>query len=89
MFKGSVKAKDYGCFIANLINQHQYIKNNLKNFVFYHDNARIHHAKILKDFFSYINIFYCPAYSPFLNPIEEVFFNFKLKLQFIQKNNVA
>lgn len=41
------------------------------------DNAKIHHANILKSLFCKLNIFYGPAYSPFLNPIEEFFAFFK------------
>ena len=39
------------------------------------DNHRVHHAKIVKQFFEEqgINVLYLPAYSPELNPIEEAF----------------
>ena len=37
------------------------------------DNAKIHHAKLLYNLFSKLNIFFSAPYSPFLNPIEEVF----------------
>jgi transposase len=53
------------------------------------DNAPIHRAKILKTMFSYLNIMYGAAYSPFLNPIEEFFANIKNKIRFIPKTNRA
>ena len=37
------------------------------------DNAPIHHAKKLRTLFSYLKIFFLAPYSPFTNPIEEVF----------------
>ena len=48
------------------------------------DNAKIHHAKKLKTLRSYLKVFFLAPYSPFLNPIEEVFalvkFNYKKSL---------
>ena len=41
------------------------------------DNARFHHAKKLKNFFKFFHIHYLAPYSPFNNPIEEVFGNAK------------
>ena len=43
------------------------------------DNAPIHKAICLKPLFEKINIFYGPPYSPFLNPIEEIFGVLKIK----------
>ena len=37
------------------------------------DNAKIHHAKKLKTLRSYLKIFFLPPYSPFLNPIKEIY----------------
>jgi hypothetical protein len=74
---GSVRAGDFGSFIIDLINENKFISENLKNTIFYMDNARIHNAKILQPLFSKLNIFYSAPYSPFLNPIEEFFGNLK------------
>lgn len=41
------------------------------------DNARTYHAKNLKPFIDNLNILYDVSYSPFLNPIEEVFGRWK------------
>jgi transposase len=51
------------------------------------DNARIHHAKILKPIFCKLNIFYSPAYSPFLNPIEEYFAILKSRMRHLIFNS--
>ena len=45
------------------------------------DNAPIHKAICLKPLFEKINIFYGPPYSPFLNPIEEIFGVLKKKIR--------
>ena len=73
VFKGSVKGNDYGAFILKLIDSNEIIKNNLENYVFCMDNARIHAAKAINHILLRLNTFYLPPYSPFLNPIEEVF----------------
>ena len=72
-FQGSVKAKDFGSFLITLIQNTPEISNNLAKTVFVFDNARIHHAKLLKPLLSKLTILYNALYSPFLNPIEEVF----------------
>jgi transposase len=45
----------------------------MEKYVFFIDNASIHKASCLKEFFSFIRPLYNAPYSPFLNPIEEVF----------------
>jgi transposase len=37
------------------------------------DNAPIHHSLKYKEFYTFNNVFFNPAYSPMLNPIEEFF----------------
>ena len=54
-FKGGVTARDFA---------KKEIKENLSNYVFFMDNARIHKAKIQIPFFNNINILYNAAYSP-------------------------
>ena len=78
---------DYGSFLINLITNVKYIYDNIDNVIFYHDNAPIHHAKILKKLYSCINVFFGLGYSPFLNPIEEFFALIKWKIRFISKKN--
>ena len=73
VFQGSVKAEDYGSFILELLSSNEQLLYNLKNCVFYMDNARIHKAKVLKPLLSRLTVFYAAPYSPFLNPIEEWF----------------
>lgn len=41
------------------------------------DNAPIHKAKLLKPLLSHFQVLYNAPYSPFLNPIEELFGNWK------------
>ena len=50
MVKGGFKRFEFGIFLVNLIN---YIKSidSISYYVFYMDNARIHHAKDLKEVF--------------------------------------
>lgn len=45
----------------------------LDNYVFFFDNASIHKAKIWERLRAYLNICFNAPYSPFLNPIEELF----------------
>lgn len=51
------------------------IEIGITNPIFIMDNARIHHYSEFKNdpLFQSLNVFYLPAYSPFLNPIENVF----------------
>lgn len=46
IFIGPVLAKDYAGFIVKLINNYPHIKNNLEDYYFYMDNAKIHKAKM-------------------------------------------
>ena len=51
------------------------------------DYAQCHHGKLLHNLCKKINVFYNPPYSPFLNPIEEVFGLFKYYLRKSRKIN--
>ena len=73
IFEGSVKSGDFGCFILNLIRNSVKIDFEVNNYVFFLDNASIHHAECLSNLKNYINFRYNAPYSPFLNPIEECF----------------
>ena len=72
--------------MINLINQINE-NDNLSNYIFYLDNARIHHAKDLSILLEKINLFYAPAYACFLNPIEEIFGRIKHSMKKIHYNN--
>ena len=77
IIKGSIKADDFGAFIASLLNNNPNILKNRSQYIFFMDNAPIHKAKSLQPFFQNFNILFNAPYSPFLNPIEEFFGNWK------------
>ena len=56
--KGGATAKNYGCFLLNLIKNNSEIKENLSHYVFFSDNAAIHHAKILTKLYNSLNILF-------------------------------
>ena len=51
------------------------------SYYFFLDNAKIHHANINKDIRDNFAFFFSAPYSPFLNPIEEVFSLIKNKFR--------
>jgi len=71
--KGSANATYFKDFLETLIN-----KVDKDNF-FLLDNARIHHAKIVKAYTESINcnLLFNAPYCPEFNPIEHVFSKFK------------
>ena len=81
IYEKSVSAKDFGCFLVTLLNANPEIRNNLDNYVFFMDNARVHKAKVLKEFYENLHVCYNAPYSPFLNPIEEVFARWKFEFR--------
>ena len=70
---GGVDGSTFGCFLLHLLRLYPDILNPTKRYCFVLDNATIHHAKKLKNLLSNLKIFYLAPYSPFNNPIEEVF----------------
>ena len=70
-------AKEFGFFIISLLNAYLEIRYSRNNYIFYMDNARTHKAKAIQDLLSQIITCYSAPYSPFLNPIEEVFGTWK------------
>ena len=55
------------------------------------DNARSHHALGLRPFLDNLNVIYSAPYSPFLNPIEEMFGLWKhhyRKINFLNNSEV-
>ena len=83
IFKGSTTAEDFGAFFASLLNNNQDILNHPSKYLFFMDNASIHRANSLKSIFSNFCVLFNAPYSPFLNPIEELFgtwkYNFRKK----------
>ena len=77
IFKGSVTSEEFGSFIASLLNANPEIIKDRSRYVFFMDNAPIHKANSLKPLFENFNIAFNAPYSPFLNPIEEFFGNWK------------
>jgi len=55
-----------------------------------HDNARIHHTKILKEFCynNNIQLLYIPPYTPEFNPIELIFSILKTHFRKLKHNNL-
>ncbi len=51
MFKGSVKAPEFGSFMVQLITKNQKIKRDVDKYVFFIDNASIHKAETVEEFF--------------------------------------
>jgi hypothetical protein len=85
IFRGSVKAKDFGCFLINLIEFSPEILGR-KDPMFL-DNASIHKAQVLRDLLQTLNIIYLTPYSPFLNPIEEYFGLWKFHFRMYESND--
>jgi len=77
IFKGSPKAQGIGAFMISLLENNPQILENPSQYVFFMDNASIHTAYILKPFFENLRVLFNAPYSPFLNPIEEFFGNWK------------
>jgi hypothetical protein len=70
-------------FLSNLLLRYCDIRNNRHKYLFYFDNAPIHHARLLRPFYNHINVLFSPAYSPYLNPIEEYFSRVKFHFRTI------
>ncbi len=77
IFKGGMNAQDFGGFIASMLNKNQDLLKNRHKYIFFMDNAPIHRAKVLKPLFENFQVLFNAPYSPFLNPIEELFGNWK------------
>lgn len=68
----NAKHLDKRYFLKNIIKK--YLPTNEENFILVHDNSPIHTAKIIKEWLEENNIITLkwPAYSPDLNPIENL-----------------
>jgi len=56
ILEGGITAKDFGCFLINLLNSNQEIKEDLDSTIFLLDNANVHKAKILKEISQRLNL---------------------------------
>ena len=83
IIKGSVNSRIYLNFLDS-------IKDKLKNRNLVQDNARIHQAKIVKEFCKNndINLIFNPPYSPEFNPIELIFNKLKTEFKKLNHKNI-
>ena len=77
IYKTSVAAEEFGYFLVALLKADPQIQQARSNYVFFMDNFRTHKAKAVQDILSEITVCYSAPYSPFLNPIEEMFSTWK------------
>ena len=65
---------NFEIFLLDILNNHSNILENISNYTFICDNCKVHHSRCLKDFINkHFDIMYLSVYSPFLNPIEELY----------------
>lgn len=76
IFKG-LASNDFGCFLVELLLNNSDILEDIGRYVFVLDNASIHKADNIKILLSFILMQFLSRYSPFLNPIEELFSQWK------------
>ncbi len=76
-FKREITASDFHAFLSEFLKNNQDIYNHLDDYVFVMDNSPIHKHSDHMQFREFLQIIYLPPYSPFLNPIEEVFSQWK------------
>lgn len=81
VFKGGFDCRCYSIFMNKLVHKMKGKGHNLDKTYFIIDNAKIHHAALSQTLFNnnYHVIFNGP-YSPFLNPIELVFMQWKRRV---------
>ncbi len=76
-FKREITASDFHAFLTEFLKNNQDIYDHLDDYVFVMDNSPIHKHSDHMQFRKFLQIIYLPPYSPFLNPIEEVFSQWK------------
>ncbi len=76
-FKREITASDFHAFLTEFLKNNQDIYDHLDDYVFVMDNSPIHKHSDHLQFRQFLQIIYLPPYSPFLNPIEEVFSQWK------------
>ena len=87
--QGGVNAKDFRSFLFDMAPKVPH------GALLIMDNARIHHANMLKETWKVLNtqygfeVLYLPPYSPFLNPIELAFNHVKHALKLVEFTGYA
>lgn len=81
ILKGGATASDFGAFLCDLLSKNPDVRNDLANHIFFMDNCSIHTANALRLFSKYLNIQFNAPYTPFLNPIEEIFSVWKYEIR--------
>ncbi len=76
-FKREITASDFHAFLTEFLKNNQDIYDHLDDYVFVMDNSPIHKHSDHMQFRESLQIIYLPPYSPFLNPIEELFSQWK------------
>lgn len=77
LLEGSSRANEFGAFLSNLIRRVPDIKENLSQYVFFMDNSKTHSTRLLQPLYRNLQVLFNAPYSPFLNPIEELFGHWK------------
>ncbi len=76
-FKSQITTYDFHAFLSEFLKNNQDIYDHLNDYVFVMDNSPFHKYSDHLQFREFLPIIYLPPYSPFLNPIEEVFGQWK------------
>jgi hypothetical protein len=88
IYIGSVKSSDFAFFIGHLVETLEK-KRYFNKYVLIYDNASIHYGgEYRESLMGKINVLNLAPYSPFLNPIEEVFAIWKKSVQNCQVNSI-
>lgn len=79
----AIDTSSFKDFLAGLFEE--FSKQSLSNIVLVMDNLKVHHTQEIRQFVIENNhrLMYLPPYSPFLNPIEELFSKWKRLVQSI------
>ena len=73
IIEGSVQYNDFAGFLIDVVKKYPDILVHRAKYYFVMDNASSHHAKNFRPFRGNLNILFNAPYSPFHNPIEEMF----------------
>lgn len=90
--QGSIQYRELSIFLIEILNRIPEILKQRSKYYFVMDNVSTHHAANFLPFAQNLNILYNSTYSPFHNPIEEVFGLWKhyfRKLNFSNPDSVA
>ena len=76
-FNGGITSSDFYAFLCELLKHNREIYDHLDDYVFVLDNSGPHRHADYSQFREFLQMVYLPPYSPFLNPIEQVFGEWK------------